>query len=103
MKRFAAFNIEAYNPSGGWNDFIEAFDSLEEAIACRGADQVVDLSAGTIVWGDGFVDPNPPVYKSQEYAPIDPDALLRFAGAMVEIDANCPRNSVVLYNLGDFE
>ncbi len=31
MKRYAVFMYDNYYPSGGWHDFVEAFDSIEEA------------------------------------------------------------------------
>ncbi len=31
MKRFLLFSGPQYYPGGGWDDFIDSFDSLEEA------------------------------------------------------------------------
>ena len=33
MKRYLVFAYDNYYPSGGWNDFRRAFDSLDEARA----------------------------------------------------------------------
>lgn len=33
MKRFALFGAEDFYAGGGWRDFIQSFDSVEEAIA----------------------------------------------------------------------
>lgn len=31
LKRFILFRCDYYYPSGGWNDFVGSFDTLEEA------------------------------------------------------------------------
>ena len=31
MKKFLLFVGDAYYPEGGWNDFVDSFDSVEEA------------------------------------------------------------------------
>ena len=33
MKRYLVFAGATYYPAGGWDDFVQAFDSLEEATA----------------------------------------------------------------------
>lgn len=33
MKRYALFAFTFYEGSGGWNDFIDSFDSIDEAKA----------------------------------------------------------------------
>jgi hypothetical protein len=54
MKRFILFASDYYYSSGGWNDFIESFDTLEEAQArcdpSLDADwyQIVDTTTGLI-------------------------------------------------------
>jgi len=52
MKRFAGFSFEEYYPGGGWCDFVDSYDTLEEAMAST-CNQIVDLSSGKIVYGDG--------------------------------------------------
>ncbi len=56
MKRYAVFAGERYYPSGGWNDFEGAFESLAEAEAegekhtdVLGWFHIVDMTDGTIV------------------------------------------------------
>ena len=34
MKRFLVFGGEDYYPHGGWGDFIDSFDTIEEAKSC---------------------------------------------------------------------
>lgn len=51
MKRYAVFGFEGYYPSGGWNDFLESFDTVEEALKRAKESfysnvQVVDLLTG---------------------------------------------------------
>lgn len=56
MKRFAVFAGDVYYPCGGWNDYRESFDTLDEARryvfnwACR-ADwwHIVDLTTREVV------------------------------------------------------
>lgn len=33
MKRYAVFNMSCYYPAGGWDDFVGAYNDLEEAKA----------------------------------------------------------------------
>jgi len=33
MKRYLVFSMYAYYPSGGWDDFCDSFDTLDEARA----------------------------------------------------------------------
>lgn len=52
MKQFALFTFETYYPGGGWNDFVDTYDNIEDAKArSKGRDnyQVVDLHTGEIV------------------------------------------------------
>lgn len=65
MKRYALFEFEQYYPGGGFNDFVDSFDSVEVAVnfyrsprprAGMNYDsyvtehfQVVDLSSGEVV------------------------------------------------------
>jgi hypothetical protein len=51
MKNFLLFAGHHYYPAGGWDDFIDSFDSLEEAKAAGLSDRgdwyhVIDLSQG---------------------------------------------------------
>lgn len=32
MKRFALFAYDTYYPTGGWNDFVDWFESVEAAV-----------------------------------------------------------------------
>lgn len=60
MKRFAFFTGMNYYPSGGWDDFVSSYDTLEEAVeqfvpehgshSLLNWGQVVDLTVGEIVW-----------------------------------------------------
>jgi hypothetical protein len=34
MKRYAVFGSPCYDQLGGWNDFMDAFDEVDAAIAC---------------------------------------------------------------------
>lgn len=57
MLRFALFGGDDYYPSGGWEDFIDTYATLEEAVAggrafrnkLYGWYHVVDLSTRSIV------------------------------------------------------
>ncbi len=53
MKRYILFCFSAYYPTGGWNDFVGAYDTVEEALAAdrSGTEfyQVVDTTTGQIV------------------------------------------------------
>lgn len=33
MKRYLCFAGEDYYPSGGWDDYVDSFDTLEEAVS----------------------------------------------------------------------
>lgn len=33
MKKYLLFTGDTYYPSGGWDDFVDDFDSIEEALA----------------------------------------------------------------------
>lgn len=51
VKRFVLFAGYDYYPSGGWGDFVESFDTAEEARAAQFANgcdwkQIIDLSTG---------------------------------------------------------
>lgn len=37
MKRYLLFTGDNYYPSGGWDDFVDSFDSLPDALAALGA------------------------------------------------------------------
>jgi hypothetical protein len=55
LKRYALFQGLNYYPSGGWNDFVGAFDTPLEAFAYENKNldrdwrQVVDLQTGVII------------------------------------------------------
>lgn len=56
MKRYLLFAGDNYYPSGGWGDFVDGFDSVEQAalkLAERSYDwfQIVDATTGEIVAG----------------------------------------------------
>lgn len=61
MKRYLLFAGSWYYPGGGWNDFVESFDTLEEAMEHPDAIQeeytnwymIVDSTDGQIVKGEG--------------------------------------------------
>ncbi len=47
------FTYSEYYPNGGWCDFLDSFDSLEDAIKAAVTDDhqhVVDLETGLMVW-----------------------------------------------------
>jgi hypothetical protein len=51
VKRYLLFCVECYYPSGGWQDFVGLFDSLEEAKEHLSWDQrIVDSQTGEIIW-----------------------------------------------------
>lgn len=55
MKRFLLFRVEQFYPAGGWDDFLNSFDSLEAAIngwarAGSVSAHVVDTQSERIVW-----------------------------------------------------
>jgi hypothetical protein len=59
MKRYALFAGMQYEPRGGWGDYIDSFDTKEEAVGHYASVlsdqgwcdwfQVVDLTTGTIM------------------------------------------------------
>jgi hypothetical protein len=56
MKRYLLFAGELYYPSGGWDDFVNSFDTIEECMAAEtnttsGYDwaQIVDTTTGKII------------------------------------------------------
>lgn len=68
MKRFALFEFDTYYPGGGWCDYVDSFETVEEAVAYyklpRPRDgrktwdstsdhfQIVDLETGSVVEED---------------------------------------------------
>lgn len=55
MERYLLFAFDSYYPQGGWTDFINSFDSLDEAIQSgmmleRDYFQVVDIESGEMVY-----------------------------------------------------
>lgn len=64
MKRFALFLGNQYYPSGGWEDFYAAFDTVEDAKAQAEKElpeltyawaNIADLQVGKMVWrGDDY-------------------------------------------------
>lgn len=56
MKQYLLFGFDQYYPSGGWNDFLDSFDSVEEAtMDCHKYGdheyyQIVDSQTGDVVW-----------------------------------------------------
>lgn len=54
MKRYLVFAFDHYYPCGGWNDFVESFDTMAEVEAAHAAErfkgndcvQVVDSQTG---------------------------------------------------------
>lgn len=57
LKRYLVFAFDDYYPTGGWNDFIESFDTLDYAALTaervgktRQVTQVVDSTTLTVVW-----------------------------------------------------
>lgn len=54
LKRFLYFNGYVYYPSGGWDDFKQSFDTLEEAKAHAAQwpgewNHIVDLETGEVI------------------------------------------------------
>lgn len=56
MKRFMLFAGMHYYPAGGWDDFVDSFDTVEDAVAHPKIVseywdwwQVVDTATGTVV------------------------------------------------------
>lgn len=68
MKRFLLFGGDQYHPSGGWLDFIDSFDTEQEAVdhvstnnleeSSHRAEwyQIVDVAIGQVVQDGGFDD-----------------------------------------------
>lgn len=57
VKRFLLFIFDEFYPRGGWNDFVDSFDTLEEAqtrAKARRGDwyHIIDTQTGTEV--DGY-------------------------------------------------
>lgn len=55
MKRFGVFTYDQYYPSGGWNDFRAAYDTLDEAkehVKRRKPERyhIVDFTTGRMAW-----------------------------------------------------
>lgn len=53
MKRYALFGYDRYYPTGGWDDFVCSYDSLEDAVSSfpdRDYKQIVDLQTGEVVY-----------------------------------------------------
>ena len=50
MKRYLLFCYDRYDRGGGWLDFVDSFNSVEEAMAARQLEcyQVVDSMSGTL-------------------------------------------------------
>jgi hypothetical protein len=51
MKRYALFCYDAYYPGGGWGDFVNSFDTVDEAMSEPGNKdwdyaEVIDLTTG---------------------------------------------------------
>lgn len=53
MKRYLLFAGESYYPVGGWKDFVDSYDTIEEAVSYGRAAgdwwHVVDSATGKIV------------------------------------------------------
>lgn len=54
MLRYAVFGYDTYYPSGGWNDWIGSFATLDEARECAEADtsefhDIIDLETNSEV------------------------------------------------------
>lgn len=55
MNRYLLFAFDSYYPQGGWEDFVESFDTLEDALEAGGLlerdyIQVVDSDTGEVVY-----------------------------------------------------
>ena len=55
MKRYLVFTYPCYYPGGGWTDFVDDFDSIEDAIACANKSryenkEVIDTETKTYVY-----------------------------------------------------
>lgn len=51
LKRYALFSGDYYYPTGGWDDLVDTFDTLEEALAAHTVEEytwfhVIDLTSG---------------------------------------------------------
>lgn len=54
MKRYLLFCFDSYYPGGGWNDFVDSFDSVYEANKRGASDtqenfQIVDSTTGKTI------------------------------------------------------
>lgn len=52
FKRYLVFQYENYHAQGGWNDFVNSYDSIDEASRWKDAKhvtQIVDLYDGTVI------------------------------------------------------
>lgn len=52
LKRYLVFTYDCYYPLGGWDDFRDSFDTIEEAKACndgRDMRDIVDTETGELV------------------------------------------------------
>lgn len=77
MKRYLTFACAAYYPDGGWFDFKEDFDSLEEAIAfakkhvySEGTYQIVDTSIKKLIRIVSFIRYNQ-ITRETNYITVD--------------------------------
>lgn len=58
MKRYAVFSYEHYYPGGGWNDFENSFDTVDEArdfkvLPSSEYKQIIDLQTGEEIENPG--------------------------------------------------
>jgi hypothetical protein len=56
MKRYALFTYDTYYPSGGWGDFYDSYDTIEEAVANFQRidhNELIDLQTGERITVDG--------------------------------------------------
>lgn len=60
MRRYALFTYDWYYPGGGWSDFVNTFDSIEEGVTAatnpreRDCIQIIDLTNGEDVTPSGL-------------------------------------------------
>lgn len=45
IKRYLVFDYSDYYPGGGWDDFVDSFDTLEEARKIESR-EIIDLETG---------------------------------------------------------
>lgn len=56
VKRYVVFGSESYYPGGGWSDFVNSFDTKEEAFKCaddfhlKKHPEVIDLEIGEDIY-----------------------------------------------------